>query len=276
MLDMGGWKMPSLLLAHLLPLLLSQEVLGQGKIMSRRKGEDSCPFLDGVYVSVMRRILSPGFHKQLLSEVELMLTTTLLPDRCTLLVEETIPRGAYVDPDEMRDLRFRSGLKSFIPAQVDIEKPEFESEAYRVYIFRSLGVRENLRVTAVQLPVHLRYHKPAPPAPDGSPPAATVKIPNPRLLLSCPGEDLGSNCTARAVTAFCDETGVNRCEWLNIPYKINVVSVEVSVPVGNSEHTSLVVGVTTLVTCGATIYLIIALFRNVKPKEEEQTTCQIK
>ena len=30
---------------------------------------------------------------------------------------------------------------------------------------------------------------------------------------------------------------------------------------GNTDHTSLVVGVTTLVTCGATIYIIIALFR---------------
>ena len=70
--------------------------------MSRRRGEESCPFLDGVYVSVMRRfastsfflktgnplllkrIINPGFHKQLLSEVELMLTTTLLPDRLDL------------------------------------------------------------------------------------------------------------------------------------------------------------------------------------------------
>ena len=66
-----------------------------------------------------------------------MLTTTLLPDRldllkamihfsiastlvifflvirCTLLVEETIPRGAFVDPDEMRDLRFISTIVIF-------------------------------------------------------------------------------------------------------------------------------------------------------------------
>ena len=91
--------------------LWTQEVWSQGKTMSRRRGEESCPFLDGVYVSVMRRseplsiwwpfssiffetdplnitftllnsrIINPGFHKQLLSEVELMLTTTLLPDR---------------------------------------------------------------------------------------------------------------------------------------------------------------------------------------------------
>ena len=36
---------------------------------------------------------------------------------------------------------------------------------------------------------------------------------------------------------------------------------QVSVPVGSTDHTSMVVGVTTLVTCGATIYIIIALFR---------------
>jgi len=44
--------------------------------------------------------------------------------------------------------------------------------------------------------------------------------------------------------------------------------VEVSIPVGNTEHSSLVVAVTTITTCGATIYLIITLFRQVKPKSD--------
>ena len=137
-------------------------------------------------------------------------------------------------------------------------------------------MKENLRVTNVQIPVHLRYHKPEPPAPDGSPPMATVKIPNPRLLLSCPSldelgnplEDLIANCSSRKVTAYCDETGTAKCDWLSLPYKINVAGVEVGVPVGNTDHTSLVVGVTTLVTCGATIYLVITMFRDVKRKEK--------
>merc|ERR1711990_574313 len=159
-------------------LLLLVSGLTDSQELKVRGEQASCPLLEGVFVSIMRRIFNPGYHKDLLSEVEVMLTTTLLPDRCTLLVEETIPRGAYVDPDQMRDLRHRTGLRSFIPSKVDIEKPEFESEAFRVYIFRNLEVRENLRVTDVQLPVHLRYHRPAPPLPDGSPPTATVKIPN--------------------------------------------------------------------------------------------------
>ena len=60
----------SLLLGSL-PLLLTlypdtshprfQEAWSQGKTMSRRRGEESCPFLDGVYVSVMRRFASTSF-----------------------------------------------------------------------------------------------------------------------------------------------------------------------------------------------------------------------
>lgn len=252
--------------------ILCSPVLGQGRNVGGGKAE--CPLLSGVYVSVMRRIFNPGIHKQLLTEVEIMLTTTLLPDKCQLLVEETIPRGAYVDTDELRDLRTKTGLRSFVPARVDIEKPEFESEAYRVFLFRELVMRENLRVTTVQVPLHMRYHRPAlAPAPtvpgtSGEHPTATVKIQNPRLLLSCQGEDLSESCPGRVVTAVCDESGRTKCDWINLPYKINVASVEVSVPVGNSEHAPLVVGVTTLVTCGAAIYLVVTMFRQVKQKTD--------
>jgi hypothetical protein len=100
-------------------------------------------------------------------------------------VEETIPRGAFVDPDELRDLRAKTGLRSLVSAKVDIEKPEFEAEAYRVFLFRELVMRENLRVTTVQIPLNMRYHRPAPaptaPGASGEHPSATVKIQNPRL-----------------------------------------------------------------------------------------------
>ena len=35
--------------------------------------------------------------------------------------------------------------------------------------------------------------------------------------------------TGRKVTAVCDESGGTKCDWINLPYKINVASVEVSV-----------------------------------------------
>ena len=160
-------------------LLPVMAVLAEVSIGTLPAEKGSCDLLDGVFVSVMRRIFSPGFHKvkyvmvlsqshfidispqELLSEVEVMLTTTLLPDKCTLVMEETLPRGAYIDPDQLRDLRYSRGLRAFVPASIDIEKPEFESESWRVFIFRPLRVQENLRVTSVQLPVHMRYHRPS-------------------------------------------------------------------------------------------------------------------
>ena len=67
---------------------------------------------------------------------------------------------------QLRDVRAMTGLKTYIPAvNVDVEAPEWESEAFRVLVFRKLAVQENLRVTSVKLPVHLRYHRPASPNP---------------------------------------------------------------------------------------------------------------
>ena len=102
-------KVLQIILSTLLVNFCSMEVANKSPSSSSQHG--SCPLLDGVFVSVMRRIFNPGFHKELVSEVELMLTTTLLPDKCTLLMEETIPRGAYVDPDQLRELRYRTGLR---------------------------------------------------------------------------------------------------------------------------------------------------------------------
>jgi len=254
------------LLVYTLTSICSSGVLGQGKSVGALKN-DNCPLLDGIYVSVMRRIFNPGIHKQILSEIELMLTSSLLPEKCFVLVEETIPRGAYVDPDELRNLKKSSGLKSFIPSTVDVEKPEFEAEAFRVFISRSLEVQENLRVTKIMLPVRTRYHKPDFPPRKGEPPTAVVKIQNPRILLNCEGEDITDNCTGRIVTGYCGHFD-KKCQYINLPYKINVASLEVSVPVGNIEDASVVVAITTIITSGATIYLLIAMFRKHKLKQE--------
>ena len=46
----------SILLLHI--LLDLQSVAGQGKAVSSAKDGETCPFLDGIFVSVMRRIFS--------------------------------------------------------------------------------------------------------------------------------------------------------------------------------------------------------------------------
>jgi len=246
----------------------------------KTKQATNCAILDGIYTSVMRRIFNQGFHKELSTEIELMWTTSILPESCRLVVEETLPRGMYVDPDQLRDLRAMTGLKTYIPVAagtvggVDVEAPEWESEAFRVLVFRKLHIQENLRVTSVRMPVHLRYHRPASPNPaheslanagSTSTPLAIVKLPNPRLLLTCDEDDFVSQCPARTVTSYCDSTGSAKCEYLQVPYKVNTNSIEVSVPVGNSDHTWHVVGLTTFVVSGGTVYLLVALFRRTEP-----------
>jgi hypothetical protein len=54
------------------------------------------------------------FFRDLATEIELMLTTTLLPPSCRLVVEETIPKGMYVDSDELRDMFDSTGLKTLV------------------------------------------------------------------------------------------------------------------------------------------------------------------
>ena len=129
------------------------------------------------------------------------------------------------------------GLSSYVAANVDVEKPEFESEAFRVFLFRNLDIQENLRITTVDMPVHLRYHKPSSPthalnSGDVSPaaasaaaaastqPVAIVKIQNPRLLLACGSENVANYCPEKTVTSYCDSTGTTKCEYMQIPYKV--------------------------------------------------------
>jgi len=255
-----------LLFSTLLEIVLSQKP-SRLHTPTRRPNPlpKNCPFYSGIFTSVMRRIFNPGFHKDLFTEIELMLTTSSLPPQCTLLVEETIPRGMYVDPDQLRDIQEMGGLQAFIPTTVDIEKPEYESESFRVFIFRQLNIQENLRITNVQLPVHMRYHKPAKVSdskPSTSAPSAIVKLQNPRLLLSCLGDSIADYCPERTVTSFCDASGMEKCEYLDLPYDVNVNAIEVSVPVGNVEHTTYVVGLTTFLVSGSTIYLVVTLFRS--------------
>ena len=57
---------------------------------------------------------------------------------------------------------------------------------------------------------------------------AIVKLQNPRLLLSCDGENIGAHCPEKVVTSYCDSTGKTKCEYLQIPYKIvssNIISI---------------------------------------------------
>ena len=66
-----------------LVLCLASQVSSQKapNMKSRPVGGPTCPILDGIYTSVMRRIFNQGFHKELSTEIELMWTTSVLPGK---------------------------------------------------------------------------------------------------------------------------------------------------------------------------------------------------
>ena len=112
-----------------------------------------------------------------------MWTTSILPESCRLVIEETLPRGMYVDPDQLRDLSEMGILNTYVPgniiifdnfpsertmisqiilmnvieifvARIDVEAPEFESESFRVMVFRNLDIqvmsnKSNLKISSV-------------------------------------------------------------------------------------------------------------------------------
>ena len=115
-----------------------------------------------------------------------MWTTSILPESCRLVIEETLPRGMYVDPDQLRDLSEMGILNTYVPgniivsckqyeviktvsdilkliltnvnemfvARIDVEAPEFESESFRVMVFRNLDIQVisnklNLKIPSV-------------------------------------------------------------------------------------------------------------------------------
>ena len=41
----------------------------------------------------------------------------MLPEKCHLIMEETVPRGMYVDPDQLRDLSESQGLQTFVSSK---------------------------------------------------------------------------------------------------------------------------------------------------------------
>lgn len=65
-----------------------------------------------------------------------MLTTSLLPERCRLVVEETLPKGMYVDPDQLRDVAEFTGLRTYVSGKMidaTISRMTFELDWSRAF-----------------------------------------------------------------------------------------------------------------------------------------------
>ena len=57
-----------------------------------------------------------------------MWTTSILPESCRLVIEETLPRGMYVDPDQLRDLSEMGILNTYVPGNIIVSCKQYEAK----------------------------------------------------------------------------------------------------------------------------------------------------
>lgn len=205
-----------------------------------------------IHATIIRRIENEGFHRDIHSLVEIVTGSSTPWGDCMMILEESMPSGLYVNPDQLADLRRFGHVQACPIGIVDVEAPQKDSVPHSVHVYSSLNRTENLLSASLTLPFHVRYHSPIP---HGG--YSTVQLGAPSLLLHCEND---LQCVhGKRVHAPCGPCSRELCQWVSLVYKTNSPTISLHVPVGNSSHYALVIIVTLLVTCGGCIYILSAI-----------------
>ncbi|XP_067005392.1 phosphatidylinositol-glycan biosynthesis class X protein [Anabrus simplex] len=203
-----------------------------------------------IHATITRHVENEGFHRELHSLIEVIMGQPKLLTKCYVVLEELLPSGLYVNPDQLADLRRLGQVSACAQGHVDVEAPKQNSSSHLVHVYSFLEQTQNLLSAKVILPFHLRYHNPKP-----SGGYAQVHLDAPTLLLHCP---VKVPCLEKhkKVIAPCRPCGKAKCQWHSVPYKTNSPNIKLSVPVGNLDHYFLVTVCTLFVTCVAAVYIL--------------------
>ncbi|XP_049804037.1 phosphatidylinositol-glycan biosynthesis class X protein-like [Schistocerca nitens] len=213
-----------------------------------------------VHATITRRIENDGFHRDLHSLVEIVVDHADLWINCSVILEEKIPAALYVNPDQLQELQRFKQLSSCaaVMGAVNIELPEAIATEHTVIAYSPLQCTQNLLSAKLSLPVHARYRAPIP---GGG--HVEGHLNSPRLFLHCL-EDTCLRANAQAAANFscqpCVEFTGKNCSWFSLPYETNSVTMNIRIPVGNSDLRAIVVIVTLTITWTATVYVLSTIF----------------
>ncbi|XP_053368971.1 phosphatidylinositol-glycan biosynthesis class X protein [Clarias gariepinus] len=203
-------------------------------------------WLESVVMSM--KLNKQGFHRDLVYVVRHEPTSH--PVKALLLHQ--LPNGVYMDQYQLADLKEEMGLQVLLDSALDLEAPAHVSSPFTAFVFLS---PPDLLQAAV--PVHGRYHK-----------ASTlggwerVIIKPPRLLLRpehCDTVNPGSS--HRLVDAPCTIQNQSLCSWVEIQ-GLQIPSVSLELPVGDSSLIIPVCAVTTLVSVLCSAFLFRAVWKH--------------
>lgn len=206
-----------------------------------------------IHATLIRQIKNDGFHRELHTNVELILGHSTVPwKQCRIILSENLPNSIYVNPNELNDLRRLSQISARLNSSIDIEAPQHKSETLMVMQYSELEHTENLLSSILILPIHARYHSPRQ---YGGFYTAVIKAP--KLLVHC--SEQPECMKLKKYVLPCYEDSTDTCTWTEVNYKTNADKLNMPIPVGDSEHYMLVAAVTGLVAAGGCIYILSIL-----------------
>lgn len=132
--------------------------------------------------------------------------------QCSAVLQDQLPPGAYVDPEELRRLQQQKQIPPFVVSErVDVELGEWGSRPHSVLFYPSLelqppspsgGGKDSTWLLNVTAPIHVRYHRARSSSRHGS--EAVVRISHPTVLLLC-STDLSSSCLPHTLPLPCPD-----------------------------------------------------------------------
>ncbi|XP_039345487.1 phosphatidylinositol-glycan biosynthesis class X protein isoform X2 [Mauremys reevesii] len=130
-------------------------------------------------ITVTQQLLKEGFHRDLLTKVELGAGDEAIGS-CTVAIKEHLPTGLYVDPYELASLQQHNLTEALmIPDIVDVESPEYLATDLAIVVYMKPDPQCASCFKAM-LPVHCRYHRPT--EDDGE---ALTLLKSPEILIHC-------------------------------------------------------------------------------------------
>ncbi|XP_072022229.1 phosphatidylinositol-glycan biosynthesis class X protein-like isoform X1 [Amphiura filiformis] len=207
-------------------------------------------------VILTRNITNQGFQRDLVSVIEITFEDHTPCNTCWFMLVEAVPRGMYVDLDQIKAVESFGAPKVLSYEEIDVEQPAYLSPEHTILVYSPhlMTDSKHYGTIHVDMPIHLRYHRPSR---DTDVTSALVELQHPNVMIRCQGSASGNEFDLKDLyQAPCDSLNTSMCAWQDLKYRMNNgKQLQFQVPVGQQNHTVII----SIVTFAATISGVLVL-----------------
>uniref|UniRef100_A0A8D8TIU2 Phosphatidylinositol-glycan biosynthesis class X protein n=1 Tax=Cacopsylla melanoneura TaxID=428564 RepID=A0A8D8TIU2_9HEMI len=203
-------------------------------------------------VTIKRDLLNEGFHRNLVSSIDIYSTSETYP--CSLLLVEYLPGSVYVDSDQILGLVAKNSLSAFLNTSVNIEATADSVQAtpFKAFIYPADQLTPKI-THSVELPIHVRYQ----PATSGGG-YKNINVGQPSLFQRCAKDN--SEPTDKKYELPCSALDRSLCKWTKLDATITPAILTAGVPVGNTDLGLYVSIVSYVLLYGATFLIARTIY----------------